>query len=510
VADGRDGRLAPGRADDGDRRVAGGARAMSVRRNMASLLLSQVLTWVVTFALLVEAPDRLGEDAWGALSYASAFVMFFTLVVGLGTSTLLSREIARNPALMSQYVYNAVILKLIIIVIAPVVGIGTALLLGQRGDALWLIIIGFVGVAVGALTEISYSALAGIEVMARPAFFQVLQVYVANGLAIGALLLGFGPLVYGTIFALATLIPCVLSWRMMRGRIHRPFHVDRTVWRLLVRGGIPIMALTVFNMIYGTIDVPILGAITDNVQVGWYGLAYKWVGIPAFIVTAVVAAYFPRFSAHGKPMTVEFPRLVNKALFIVMLAAVPASVGLIVVADDLITLIYKPVYGPTIVLIQILAAQIPIAAMDTVLATALIASDRQSRYLWVSVAAAVFNPPACILMIHWTNRRYDNGAIGAAIVTILTELIVLTGALILRSPGVLDRATLWRGVRIVAAALVIVPAVLAVESMPLAVKIGSGAASYGVALLVFGVASVSEIRSLVSSFTARRQATQID
>ena len=483
---------------------------MSVRRNLVSLLVSQLLTWVVTFALLIEAPDRLGKDAWGAISYAAAFVMFFSLVVGLGTSTLLSREIARDPSLLSQYVFNALLLKLLIIVAAPVVGIGAALLLGQRGDALWLIIIGFVGLGVAALTEISFSALAGIEVMARPAFFQVLQVYVSNGLAIAALLTGFGPIVYGTIFALANLIPCVLSWQMLRRRLHRPFVVDRAVWRFFIRGGIPLMALAVFNMIYGTIDVPILGAITDNVQVGWYGLAYRWVGVPAFIVTAVVAAYFPRFSAHGKPMTEEFPRLVNKAVYIVLLVAVPASVGLIVVADDLISFLYEPVYGPTIVLIQILAAQIPIAAMDTVLATALIASDRQTRYLWVSVAAAVFNPPACILLIHWTNRRYGNGAIGAAIVTILTELIVLTGALILRSPGVLDRTTMWRGVRIVGAALLIVPTVLAVRSFPLPVKIASGAASYGVALLVLGVVSVSEIRTLVSSFTARRRATQID
>jgi O-antigen/teichoic acid export membrane protein len=310
-------------------------------------------------------------------------------------------------------------------------------------------------------------------------------------------------------FALASLIPCVLSWRMLRPRLHRPFHFDPRVWRLLIRGGVPLMTLTIINLIYGTIDIPILGALTDNVQVGWYGLAYKWVGIPVFIVTAVTAAYFPRFSAHGKPMTQEFPRLVNKAVFIVLLAAIPASIGLIVVAEDLITLLYEPEYGPAIVLIQILAAQIPLAAMDTVLATALIASDRQGRYLWVSIAAAVFNPPACIVLISWSNDRYGNGAIGAAIVTILTELIVLTGAMILRSKGVLDRPTMWRAGRIVAAGLVIVPVVLGLHAWPLAVQIASGAASYGLALLVFRVVSPGELRALVASFTAGRRAEKI-
>ncbi len=123
-----------------------------------------------------------------------------------------------------------------------------------------------------------------------------------------------------------------------------------------------------------------------------------------------------------------------------LLASVPAAIGLAMVADDLIPALYDPQYDPSIVLIQILAGHVPLAAMDTVLAVALIASNRQSRYLWVSVGAAVFNPIACVVLIHWANDRYGNGAIGAAIVTVATELIVMVGAIVLRVPGVLDRA----------------------------------------------------------------------
>jgi O-antigen/teichoic acid export membrane protein len=92
---------------------------MSVRKNMTSLLLAQVLMWVATFVLIVEAPNRLGKQAWGDAGYASAFVGFFTLVAGLGAGTLLTREIARDHAVMRQLVYNALALKLAIIVVLP-------------------------------------------------------------------------------------------------------------------------------------------------------------------------------------------------------------------------------------------------------------------------------------------------------------------------------------------------------------------------------------------------------
>jgi len=480
---------------------------VSVRKNVASLLLSQALTWMVSFVLLVEAPDRLGEQAWGALSYAGAFVGFFALVVGLGTSTLLTREIARDHSLLSQWVYNAVQLKVLLIVAAPVIGLPLAILLGERGDTLLLIVIGFAGLALSAMSEISYGALGGVEVLAKPAFFQVIQVYASNLLGILALVLGYGVIVYGSIFSAVLLIPAVLSWLMLRRYLHRPFHTDRAVWRSLVRGGIPLMALTIFNMIYGTIDVPIIGYITEgNAQVGWYSLAYKWIGIPIFIATAVVSAYFPRFSAHGSPITKEFGPLVNNALRLVLFASVPAAIGLALVADELITALYQPAYQPAIVLMQILAGHVPLAAMDTVLAVALIASNRQGRYLFVSIVAAILNPLACIVLITVTDVRYGNGAIGAAIVTVLTELIVMCGAIWLRAPGVLDRPTVGRALRIGAAGALMVPVLLLADPLPLLVQVLLGGVTYGVGIVLFGAVTRAEIRSFVTAVRSRRRA----
>ena len=135
--------------------------------------------------------------------------------------------------------------------------------------------------------------------------------------------------------------------------------VDFRLWRLLVVGGAPLLALTFLNLLYGTLDVPILHAISGSEPVGWYGVALKWVGIPLFITTAVGTAYYPAFSAQGKPVTKEFAPLVNRAVHLVLFVTIPASFGLIFVADDVVRLIYKPEFDPSIVLIQILAVRDP-------------------------------------------------------------------------------------------------------------------------------------------------------
>jgi O-antigen/teichoic acid export membrane protein len=478
---------------------------VSIRKNLGSLLVTQLATWVMSFLFLLVAPDRLGKVDWGAYTYAVIYVGFFVLAVGLGTNAVLTREIARDHSRLTQLVYNAVLLKLPLVLIAPAIGIPLAYAIDVRGTTLLLVSIGFIGVAFTAMSDVSLGALAGMEILARPAVYGVIQVYVASGLGLLVIVLGWGVVPFVVVVTSAAAIPCVLSWRLLWPHLHRPYHLSRTTWLFLLRAGVPLMTLTIFNTIYGSIDMPILGAITDETQVGWYGLAYRWVTIPAFISTAAVSAYFPRFSAHGRSTDHEFPRLVNECVRIVLLASVPAAIGLALISNQLIHDVYKPEFFPSIVLIQILAAHVPIAAVDTVLASALIASNRLSKYVGVSVIAAIINPIACVVLIHWSNDRYGNGAIGAAIATVGTELLILVGALMLRSPGVLDLRTSWNGLRVIAAGLTMVPVLLVADALPLLVRVALGAATYGVAIVAFRAVTGDDLRIVTSMVNARRK-----
>jgi hypothetical protein len=113
------------------------------------------------------------------------------------------------------------------------------------------------------------------------------------------------------------------------------------------------------------------------------------------------------------------------------------------------------------------------------------------------------------VLIRWAERRYDNPAIGAAIVTLGTELFVMIGAIMLRSRGVLDRATTLSLARIAAAALLLVPLLFVAGDLPLLVQIACGIVAYVVAALLFRAITVDEVRGMVGglygSVTARRR-----
>jgi O-antigen/teichoic acid export membrane protein len=254
-------------------------------------------------------------------------------------------------------------------------------------------------------------------------------------------------------------------------------------------------------LVYGTIDIPILAVLSDDATVGWYTLAYRFVGIPVFIANAVMVAMFPTMSAHGVAPNTEFVDLVNRCLRLVMLIAVPASLGIAVLADRIIGLLYDERYAEAVPILRILALSIPLTTMGIALGTALIASDRQFRYVIIAAIATVLNPIACWFAINWSIDRYDNGAIGAAIVTLGTEVLITGGALLVRSSGVMDRVTVWFFARTVFAASLMAVFLEVFGNLPLAVLCALGLVLYGVVSIAVRTLALDDVRGVTGLFS---------
>ena len=115
--------------------------------------------------------------------------------------------------------------------------------------------------------------------------------------------------------------------------------------------------------------------------------------------------------------------------------------GIAIVAEDMFDLLYGDKFDNSVILVQIIAFHIPVVAIDMILGMILFASDQQRKWVLVGCTAAVLNPILNLFAIPFTRDHYDNGAIGAAVTTIATEMVMMFGGFHLRPPGVLDRWT---------------------------------------------------------------------
>jgi O-antigen/teichoic acid export membrane protein len=477
-----------------------------IKRNLGWLLLSQGATSIASVALLLIAPARLGEEAFGQWTFGGVYVGFFELIALFGTGTYLTKTLARDTDSVGRYVVSILALKALSSTALICLALGLALALGYSTEMILLIGAFCVGLFFTSLNNVLMGGLQGLQRMGRPALLDIVRSYVAAALALLVLMQDANVVLYALAFSMAMAIPLVGNlaglWPELRGHLR----VDVRLWRKVVIGGTPFFVLAALTVVYATIDIPLLRSFAGDETVGWYGLALRWVSLPALFAASVSLAFFPALSVEGIRDSESFARLANRALQVVFLVSIPAAIGIAAVADDFLQLVYGEEFRQAAPVMRILALHIPVMAIDIVLGTIVVAVDRQRQWVTLSVIAAICNPLLNLAAIPFTQRALGNGAIGAATVTVLTELFIMIGALRLRPAGVLDRSTTSLALRVVAASATVVPVVLLLGSTPLAVKVVAGVGVYGVASVMLGTIPTEEIRGVRAGLVNRRRA----
>jgi PST family polysaccharide transporter len=467
-----------------------------IQRNLIWLTASQIATWTSALVLVVIVPRHLSAGDFGELQFAAAFVGYFMLIGMLGTNTYIVKTVARDESTLGPLMVNGLVMKVALTAVLSVVAIALAHVLDYSDQMILLIEVSSAAMLLHVLNDTLGAGLQALQQMNRFAVWRVLSSYVGVALGLAVLFGDKGVVAYAIVVGLAALIPLVANTIQLWPKLRPSLRIDFSVWTRLARGGAPFLLWSAIILLYGTIDLPILKAMAGDAVVGAYALAFLWTSMPGSFSNIVAAATMPSLSANAvKESNTEFIRLTNRAVCLVLVVALPTSLGIALVARDMFEVLhYQAGFDKALPLIQILAVGMPIIGMTMVLGTALIALDRQKRWMMIGVGACLLNPLLNLAAIPITVRVFDNGAIGAAVITVATEVFMLVGALALRPRGIMDRATVSYACRCALAAAAMIPAILAVSGTALPVKVAVGVLAYGLASLALGTVSLDGFR----------------
>lgn len=498
-----------------------------LRRNLASMLASQVATFTLTLVTVAVLPKRLGTTTYGNLAFATAYIGYFALALSLGSHQFLVKTIARDKSQFSRYISNALVMKLVLGTVLASAAIAGTDLLGYPTQVKLIVVALGIGMVFNALLETLNAALQGTERMGKQALWTGIEQTVAGTIAILLVLAHMGVVVFSLSgacgAAILVAVFCFKLWPEIVGRrgvsharatmgelTDQPAAqapdpprrnakrgLDWRVWKTIAVGGLPFASWSFILLIYGSVDILMLHQMTGSNTVAWYSLAYTWVGVPIFIPSVLVTVIFPSLSNKALYDTADFSRTVNNALRLAIFIATPMAIGIALTASNIVGLFHYPAgFEHTVPLIQILAIHIPIVATDMILAIALTAKDRQVAWVVVGCLAAVFNPLMNLIAIPLTSHRFGDGAIGASIITVATELLMMVGAIYLRPAGILDRRTIWFLLRCVAASVTMIPAIVLAGQSPLGVKIIVGVITFATGAAAFRLVSVRTVREV--------------
>ncbi len=417
------------RADAAEMRARHNGR--TIARSVMGLLSAQAISWTSSIVGLAMVPRYLGPQDFGLFATALTITAVLATFATFGTTLHVVKGSARDPGMAATLFVQSVLLRS-----AICSALGLALL-----PAAWLWIDHESGLTVlmlvvtgGLLYLIADAGITGMQAnheVGRPAVVRSVLFTVSQFATAGVLLLGGGIVSVAVIHAVTAGTVAIASTTLFWRRFGGPVSVTLAGLLGLARAGRPYLVWDVALMIYQSVGQLILASLVGTIAVGLYAFGYRLMSIPLLIPNIVSSATYPSLAAAAHRDDEHFSSILTGALRLGIVGAMPAAAGLLVLAPDLTSHLAGAEYTNATPVVMVLATLVPFAAVDTILASALLALDRQSVWARMGWVAAAFNPSINLLLIPLAERWWTNGAIGAATATLLTELLMTAAALFL-------------------------------------------------------------------------------
>ena len=480
-----------------------------VARNIASPFAAQLLVRAITTASYILMVRLLGgpgqSDELSQYIIAGVILSYANTIADWGLGTWLTRELAAHrgdgeSTHGARTRFAETLAVRLALAGAAMLLLAAFSLLAPRFRLLGLSPAGAVATLVlglsllpGAFSSAVTALYNAYERMALPAGVQVASALLNLVLGVVVLLLGWGAPGLAGAALLTTAGTAALFYRLLRRDFFAPaLRWDGRAGRVMLRAAFPLMLNSLLITIFFRFDVLIIGQVrAADVQV--YETAYKVINVTQIIAPSVVLALFPamaRAALHDRAALVRQYRLAVKLLLVLALPLVVATVAL---ATPLITIITlgKGGYLPySAWALAILIGYLPFSLVNGVTTYVLIAVHRQGRLTWAIGGTALFNIAGNLLAVP------AFGIYGAAVMTVLSELVLLVPFLVW-ARGELGPAALRpgrAGVRLGLAggALSLTAAGLAALGLGGLVAAIGGCVVYSLALGLLGVFSPGE------------------
>ncbi len=477
-----------------------------IYRNLGALGGGQAVTWLVTLAWTFVVPRILGPAGIGVIVTATSVAGIFSILLGLGTRNYLVREIVVAPDDGPRLIGTALVLRYVMIPFFCVATVAYTLVTHTPHEQAIVIYLASAAALVLLICE-PYQA--GFQATERMEYLAYGDVINKTGQSIIGILLavaGFraiGITASWVAIALVVLVATHAWWARM-SRV--TFRTSLGELRAMLRGSAAYWAFGVFFLIYLWIDTVMLSLLTNPQTVGYYGVPTRLFQTMMFLPVLISTAWLPRLVQAFEDDPRHLRTAARQPVELVLILGLPIGAATIIFAGPVIRLLYGPAYGPAIGVMMLLGLCIPPIFLNILLNQVLIAAKRQSTWTWAMLGATIVNPLFNLALIPYTQTHYHNGALGAAMSLVLTEVLIVALGLVLVGHHVITPG----GVRRVAASTVASAAMVAgglgLRSYGPAISIACGIAAFAAVGAAVGLVTPRKLREARQGFAALRRA----
>lgn len=386
-------------------------------KNTGWLLFEQIFRMGLSLIVTSLMARYLGTEDFGSINYSLAFIMIFTTVSNLGINNIIVNEIIKNRNGTGKVIGTTIFLRMITSALSIFLLYYLINAIDPQNETVKLItFIQSLSLLFIVFDSIAYWFQSNLQ-----SKYMVLSKLFAFTIVSGWRLFAIfsGKSVY--YFAFATVIEAVVICVLMVG-FYMKFNglrlqISLKTAKHLLAKSYHFFIAGLLIMVYTQIDKIMLGQMTDNATVGIYAAAMTVASLWVFIPYALIESARPLIMASKNESEFSYLKKYRQLYSSIIWISILAAIVISLLAKPIILLIYGEQYIESIYILMILIWSRIFSLIGSTRAIWLTVENLgKFQVIFVGIGA-LLNVALNIFLIP------NYGAIGAAIATLLTEII---------------------------------------------------------------------------------------
>ncbi len=394
---------------------------IKILSNIGWLAIDRLLRMATGLFVGVWIARYLGPEQFGLLSFATAFVGLFGAIAALGLNAIVVRDIVRDPSIAAITLGTAAFLQLIGGIIS-FLAILTAISIVRPDDILTRSIVAILGSI--TLLKASEVTIYWFESQVKSKYTVIAQniAFFSFSVIKVILIVQQAPLIafaWAMLGEAVTTAIFLLSIFNRKGQAISSLRASTVRAKSLLIDSWPLILSALAVSLSMRIDQVMIGQMLDDALVGQYSIGVRLAEV--FILPGVIVAssIFPRMLGSGSErFNYEFVRFVRYPFYALSLMAVIFSIN----SELSIVAIFGDSYRSAAPAFSILIFSIPLTYISILSTKYLLIKGLHAEIFKRQIVGLLANVILNIVMI----PKY--GIVGAAMATVLTDLMISIGA----------------------------------------------------------------------------------
>lgn len=389
-----------------------------VAKNTGIVIVGDVIFRIISLVVTIYLARYLGTIGFGKYSFVFSYLAFFGIISDLGFYAILVREMSRDSSNVPKLIGNAFVIRSILTFFAVVLSITVITLTSYPSDTTTYVYIAAFTLLFTSFSDL-YTTIFQANLRMEYSIIAKLVFKVLSTSLILWIIFSHGTLMQVMIaLVFSEMVKTLIIFSFSKKFVKQRFEIDFRLWKYLLKEALPIALSSVIWIIYYQMDIVMLSAMKGDAAVGIYSAAYKLFEASSLIPHAFMISLFPIMSALFKTSKDRLVKSYKLALKYLLIIALPIAIGITLLANKIILLIYGTEFANSATVLQILTWTLVFTFVNFLLLQLLTSIDKQKLNTISTGTCAIVNVILNFVLIPVFSYN------GAAIATVATNAVL--------------------------------------------------------------------------------------